>query len=84
MLLWFGFCRKDTGTEARLLQNLQEMQEGRVDHRLALLESTLVQSMDSSSASQSGLAHRLSSGLLSLRQSITQDKANQVTKQEQQ
>ena len=52
-----------------------------MDHRIALLERALLQSMDSSLASQSGLADRLSSGLQNMRQGITEDKANQVTMQ---
>lgn len=64
--------------EAKLLQKVQQAQKSGMDQRLALLESSLVQSLESSLASQSGLAHRVSSRLQDLIQSIKQDKANQV------
>lgn len=64
--------------EAKLLQKVQQAQKSGMDQRLALLESSLVQSLDCSLASQSGLAHRVSSGLQDLSHSIKQDKANQV------
>lgn len=70
--------RRDVGMEVKLLQMLQQAQKSSVDQRMALLESSLIQSMDSSMASQSGLAHRLSSGFQDMRQSITQDTATQV------
>ncbi len=71
-------CRRDVVVEAKLLQKLQQAQKSGMDQQLALLESALVQSLDSSLASQSGLAHRVTSGLQDLSQSIKQDKANQV------
>ena len=64
--------------EAKLLQKVQQAQKSGMDQRLALLESSLAQSLDSSLASQSGLAHRVSSGLWDLSHSIKQDNANQV------
>lgn len=64
--------------EAKLLQKVQQAQKSGMDQRLVLLESSLVQSLESSLPSQSGLAHRVSSGLQDLIQSIKQDKANQV------
>ncbi len=71
-------CRGDVDMEAKLLQKVQQAQKSGMDQRLALLESSLAQSLDSSLASQSGLAHRVSSGLQDLSHSIKQDKANQV------
>ena len=64
--------------EAKLLQQVQQAQKSGIDQRLALLESSLVQSLDSSLASQSGLAHRVNSGLQDLSHSIKQDQASQV------
>ena len=64
--------------EAKLLQKVQQAQKSGMDQRLALLESSLVQSLDSSLASQSGLAHRVSSGLQDLSQSIKREQGNQV------
>lgn len=68
--------RRDVDAEAKLLQKVQQAQQSSMDQRLAMLESTLVQSLDSSLASQSGLDHRVSSGLQDLSHSIQQDKAN--------
>ncbi|DBA78488.1 TPA: hypothetical protein ACH3X2_007976 [Trebouxia sp. C0005] len=50
--------KRDVDAEAKLLQKVQQAQQSSMDQRLAMLESTLVQSLDSSLASQSGLDHR--------------------------
>ncbi|KAL0047104.1 hypothetical protein WJX82_006637 [Trebouxia sp. C0006] len=71
-------CRRDVDVEAKLLQKVQQAQKSGIDQRLALLESSLVQSLDSSLASQSGLAHRVNSGLQDLSHSIKQDQASQA------
>ncbi|DBB00749.1 TPA: hypothetical protein ACH3X1_000682 [Trebouxia sp. C0004] len=71
-------CRRDVDMEAKLLQKVQQAQKSCMDHRLALLESSPLLRLDSSLASQSGLAHQVSSGLQHLSQSIKQDKANQA------
>ena len=64
--------------EAKLLQKVQQAQKSGMDQQLALLESSQVQRLESSLASQSGLAQRVSSGLQDLRQNIKQEQANQV------
>ncbi len=64
--------------ETKLLQRVQQAQKSGMDQRLALLESSLVHSLDSSLASQSGVAHRVSSGLQDLSHSIKREQANQV------
>ena len=64
--------------EAKLLQKLQQAQKSSVDQRMVVLETSLLQSMDSSLTSQSGLAHQISSGLQDLKHSLQQEKANQV------
>lgn len=65
--------------ESKLMQRVQQGYKSSAEQRIALLEASLLQSMDTSLASNSTLAHRLTVGLQELRHSICQDQSHQVS-----
>ena len=65
--------------ESKLMQRVQQGYKSSAEQRIALLEASLLQSMDTSLASNSILAHRLTVGLQELRHSICQDQSHQVS-----